>query len=64
MAISRIKEKPTAATKIKEKVTAAPKELARRGLSDGMDRLGRQLREGGQQGQSEDLGQTDRKSVV
>ena len=58
MAISRIKEKPTAATKIKEKVTAAPKELARRGLSDGMDRLGRQLREGGQQGQSEDLGQT------
>ncbi len=58
MAISRIKEKPTASKKIKEKVTAAPKELARRGLSDGADRLGRQLRDGGQQGQSEDLGQT------
>ena len=57
MAISRIKEKPTTSTKIKEKVTAAPKELARRGLSDGADRLGRQLRDGGQQGQSEDLGQ-------
>lgn len=39
-------------------MTAAPKELARRGLSDGVDRLGRQLRDGGQQGQSEDLGQT------
>ena len=39
-------------------MTAAPKELARRGLSDGADRLGRQLRDGGQQGQSEDLGQT------
>lgn len=39
-------------------MTAAPKELARRGLSDGVDRLGRQLRDGGQRGQSEDLGQT------
>lgn len=39
-------------------MTAAPKELARRGLSDGADWLGRQLRDGGQQGQSEDLGQT------
>lgn len=53
-----IKEKPKSVDLIKEKVKAAPKELVRRGLSSGADRLRDQLRDGGRQDQREDLGQT------
>lgn len=52
-----IKEKPVLPTKVKEKVKAAPKELTRRGLSEGADRLRVQLRDAAQHGQRDDMGQ-------
>ncbi|WP_155979085.1 hypothetical protein [Oscillibacter sp. 1-3] len=50
----KIKEKRTVKGKLKEKVTSTPKELVRRGLDDGTERLRSQLRETAQRGQASD----------
>ena len=52
----KIKEKAPVRKELKEKVKAAPKELLRRGLFDGTQRLRGQLRETAQQGQRDDYG--------
>lgn len=54
--IEKIKEKRTLKKGLKEKVISAPKELARRGLDDGMERLRGQFREAAQQGQTDECG--------
>ena len=54
--IAKIKEKRTVTGKLKEKVKATPKELVRRGLDDGTERLRGQLRETAQRGQASDYG--------
>ena len=51
-----MKEKRTISKKAKEKVQSAPKELLRRGLSDGTERLRGQLRDTAQRGQRDDYG--------
>ena len=56
MIIAKVKEKRTIKGKLKEKVKAAPKELVRRGLDDGTERLRGQLRETAQRGQASDYG--------
>ena len=52
----KIKEKAPIRKELKEKVKAAPKELLRRGLSDGTQRLRGQLRDTAQRGQRDDYG--------
>jgi hypothetical protein len=54
--INKIKEKPTAKTVLKEKAKAIPKEIIRRGLEDGMERLRTQLRDAAQDGQQDRYG--------
>lgn len=51
-----IREKPVQAAHIKEKVISAPKELLRKGLDDGTERLRTQFRDTAQQGQRDEYG--------
>ena len=51
-----IREKQIQAAYIKEKVISAPKELLRKGLDDGTERLRTQLRNAAQQGQRDEYG--------
>ena len=51
-----IREKPIQAAHIKEKVISTPKELLRKGLDDGTERLRTQLRDAAQQGQRDEYG--------
>ena len=51
-----IREKPVQAAHIKEKVISAPKELLRKGLNDGTERLRTRLRDAAQQGQRDEYG--------
>ena len=51
-----IREKPAQAAHIKEKVISAPKELLRKGLDDGTERLRTQLRDAAQQGRRDEYG--------
>lgn len=51
-----IREKQVQAAYIKEKVISAPKELLRKGLDDGTERLRTQLRDAAQQGQRDEYG--------
>ena len=48
MSIDKIREKPPVKASAKEKIIAAPKELVRRGLDDGTERLRGQLRDAAQ----------------
>ena len=54
--IDKIKEKPQVQHTLKERVKSAPKELIRRGLDDGTERLRGQLRDAAQHGQRDDFG--------
>ena len=54
--IDKIKEKPQVQHTLKERVKSAPKELIRRGLDDGTERLRGQLRDVAQHGQRDDFG--------
>ena len=54
--IDKIKEKPQVRHTLKERVKSAPKELIRRGLDDGTERLRGQLRDTAQHGQRDDFG--------
>ena len=56
MEIEKIKEKHTGAKTMKEKVKSAPKELIRRGLEDGTERLRLQFRDAAQQGRQDGYG--------
>ena len=53
--IDKIKEKPQVQHTLKERVKSAPKELIRRGLDDGTERLRGQLRDTAQHGQRDDF---------
>ena len=57
--MEKIKEKPARSERIKEKVVSAPKELLRKGLDDGTDRLRTQLRDTAQQGHRDEYGGDD-----
>ena len=52
--MERIKEKPTLGERVKEKAVSAPKELLRKGLDDGSERLRTQLRDTAQQGRRDE----------
>ena len=54
--MERIKEKPTLGERGKEKAVSAPKELLRKGLDDGSERLRTQLRDTAQQGRRDEYG--------
>ena len=54
--MDKIKEKPKVTSPVREKVKAAPKELARRTLTDGSERLRTQLRDTAQHGQRDEYG--------
>ena len=54
--MERIKEKPTLGECVKEKAVSAPKELLRKGLDDGSERLRTQLRDTAQHGQADEYG--------
>lgn len=54
--IDKIKEKPQVQHTLKERVKSSPKELIRRGLDDGTERLRGQLRDTAQHGQQDDFG--------
>lgn len=54
--IDKIKEKPQVQHTLKERVKFAPKELIRRGLDDGTERLRSQLRDTAQHGQRDNFG--------
>ena len=54
--MERIKEKPTPGERVKEKAVSAPKELLRKGLDDGSERLRTQLRDTAQQGRRDEYG--------
>ena len=54
--IDKIKEKPQVQHTLKERVKSAPKELIRRGLDDGTERLRGQLRDTAQHGQRDNFG--------
>ena len=54
--MDKIKEKPKVTSSVREKVKAAPKELARRTLTDGSERLRTQLRDTAQHGQRDEYG--------
>lgn len=54
--MEKIKEKPTLGERVKEKAVSAPKELLRKGLDDGSERLRAQLRDTAQQGRRDEYG--------
>ena len=54
--MERIKEKPALGERVKEKAVSAPKELLRKGLDDGSERLRTQLRDTAQQGWRDEYG--------
>lgn len=54
--MEKIKEKPTLGERVKEKAVSAPKELLRKGLDDGSERLRTQLRDTAQQGRQDEYG--------
>ena len=54
--MERIKEKPALGERVKEKVVSAQKELLRKGLDDGSERLRTQLRDTAQQGRRDEYG--------
>lgn len=54
--MEKIKEKPTLGECVKEKAVFAPKELLRKGLDDGSERLRTQLRDTAQHGQADEYG--------
>ena len=54
MGIQKIKEKPSVSNSAKEKIQAAPKELLRRGLLTGTEKLNGQLRDAAEGGQREE----------
>jgi len=54
--ISKIKEKKSVEKKPKQKRQSIPKQLLRRGLNDGTERLRGQFREASQRGQASDYG--------
>ena len=54
--MEKIKEKPVLSERVKEKAVSAPKELLRKGLDDGSERLRAQLRDTAQQGRRDEYG--------
>ena len=54
--MEKIKEKPTLGERVIEKAVSAPKELLRKGLDDGSERLRTQLRDTAQQGRRDEYG--------
>ena len=54
--MKKIKEKPTLSERIKEKAVSTPRELLRKGLDDGSERLRMQLRDTAQHGQADEYG--------
>ena len=54
--MEKIKEKPTLGERVKEKAVSAPKDLLRKGLDDGSERLRMQLRDTAQQGRRDEYG--------
>lgn len=54
--MDKIKEKPKVAGTVREKAKNAPKELVRRGMEDGTERLRSQLRDTAQNGQQDEYG--------
>ena len=54
--MKKIKEKPTLSQRVKEKAVSTPRELLRRGLDDGSERLRTQLRDTAQHGQADEYG--------
>ena len=54
--MKKIKEKPTLSERIKEKAVSTPRELLRKGLDDGSERLRTQLRDTAQQGRRDEYG--------
>lgn len=54
--MEKIKEKPTLGERVKEKAVSAPKELLRKRLDDGSERLRTQLRDTAQQGRRDEYG--------
>ena len=54
--MKKIKEKPALSERIKEKAVSTPRELLRKGLDDGSERLRTQLRDTAQHGQADEYG--------
>lgn len=54
--MERIKEKPMLGERVKEKAVSTPKELLRKGVDDGSERLRTQLRDTAQHGQADEYG--------
>ena len=54
--MEKIKEKPALSERVKEKAVSAPKELLRKVLDDGSERLRTQLRDTAQQGRRDEYG--------
>ena len=54
--MEKIKEKPTLGERVKEKAVSAPKELLRKVLDDGSERLRTQLRDTAQRGRRDEYG--------
>lgn len=54
--MENIKEKPALGQRVKEKAVSAPRELLRKGLNDGAERLRTQLRDAAQQGHRDEYG--------
>ena len=54
--MEKIKEKPALSERIKEKAVSTPRELLRKGLDDGSERLRTQLRDTAQHGQADEYG--------
>ena len=54
--MKKIKEKPMLSERIKEKAVSTPRELLRKGLDDGSERLRTQLRDTAQQGRRDEYG--------
>ena len=54
--MEKIKEKPTLSERVKEKTVSVPKEILRKGLDDGSERLRTQLRDTAQQGRRDEYG--------
>ena len=54
--MKKIKEKPTLSERIKEKTVSTPRELLRKGLDNGSERLRTQLRDTAQHGQADEYG--------
>ena len=54
--MEKIKEKPALSQRVKEKSVSTPRELLRKGLDDGSERLRTQLRDTAQHGQADEYG--------